>query len=149
MRKSPTLVVACVASLIVAGAAGAQPRGHDDRGRPQPQFQHGPPPGGPGPSQYYYNGRWVGPDEWQRHNAERDRWARDYDRRRHRDDSSAIVAGILGFALGAAIVGSAQQADKARTADQSWDAYCARKYRSYDRHSRTYLGSDGLRHYCQ
>jgi hypothetical protein len=59
------------------------------------------------------------------------------------------MAGILGFALGAAIVGSQQQAQHARTADQKWDDYCAKKHRSYDRHSRTYLGSDGLRHYCQ
>ena len=84
---------------------------------------------------------------------ERERWANTY-QRRHRDrdrndDSSAIIAGIIGFALGAAIVGSQQQAERARTADESFDAYCARKYRSYDRRSRTYMGSDGLRHYCQ
>ena len=91
-------------------------------------------------------------NEWQRHENERQRWARNYERRHRghdKDDSTAIIAGILGFALGAAIVGSAQQAEHARTADQSWDDYCAKKYRSYDRHSRTYLGTDGLRHYCQ
>jgi hypothetical protein len=94
----------------------------------------------------------VDQGEWQRHSSERDRWARDYQRRRGDhggDDSSAIVAGIIGFALGAAIVGSQQQAERARTADESYDAACARKYRTYDRNSRTYMGVDGVRHYCQ
>jgi hypothetical protein len=27
-------------------------------------------------------------------------------------------------------------------------AYCARKYRSYDPASGTFLGNDGMRHYC-
>jgi hypothetical protein len=169
MRKSLTLVVASVASLIVADAAMAQPRPYSDAWgpprAPQQQAPHpgdhgrGPAPHGTGPYQsqplaqnYYYNGRWVGPDEWRRRSDERDRWAQNYQRRRgyrDRDDSSALVAGIIGFALGAAIVGSMQQADHARTADESWDDYCARKYRSYDRRSRTYMGYDGLRHYCQ
>ena len=153
MKTPSTVVATCVISLFAASVAGAQPPPHQDRGPPpgaQGRFQ-GPGPSQGGPSQYYYNGRWVGQDEWQRHNGERDRWAQNYQRRNHKDkdDSTAIIAGILGFALGAAIVGSAQQADHARTADQSWDAYCAKKYRSYDRRSRTYLGSDGLRHYCQ
>lgn len=155
MRNSLTLVVVTVASLLAADLAMAQPRPYgeawqshgrgDERGR------------GPGdrPHQaqtYYYNGRWVGPDEWNRRSSERERWANNY-QRRHRDrdnnDSSAIIAGIIGFALGAAIVGTQQQAERARTADESFDAYCARKYRSYDRRSRTYMGLDGLRHYCQ
>lgn len=153
MRNSSTVAVMCVASLIFADMAVAQPG--PGRGGPPGQYQqHGPQGYGQqaGPQRYYYNGRWVDRNEWQRHNSERDRWVRNYERR-HRDhdrgDSTAIIAGILGFALGAAIVGSAEQADKARTADASWDAYCAKKYRSYDRHSRTYLGADGLRHYCE
>lgn len=151
MRRTLSgLMVGCLVAAMLPGAAFAQPGPLGGRG-PGPQYagRQGPPPQG---GQYYYNGRWVDQNEWQRHGAERDRWARNYERRRgHRDDSNgtALVAGILGFALGAAIVGSQQQAEKARTADQSWDAYCARKYRSYDRRSRTYLGNDGLRHYCQ
>lgn len=160
MRSSLTLVLASVASLIVADVAAAQPGGYPPS--PYQQQRRPPPPprpygayGGPqqaAPQRYYYNGRWVAPDEWNRRSYERDRWARNYERRRHRDhddNSAALVAGIIGFALGAAIVGSANQAEHARTADRSWDDYCARKYRSYDRHSRTYLGGDGLRHYCQ
>lgn len=136
MRKSLPLVLACAASVFTAEVAVAQPR----------PYREGPPP----QAYHYYNGRWIGPDEWRRHSYERDRWVRRYDRRRHRDrDDSALVAGIIGFALGAAIVGSAQEAERARSADASFDDYCARRYRSYDRGSRTYLGSDGLRHYCQ
>lgn len=148
MRKLTRIVAAGLISLITLEAAVAQPGPGDHR--PPPRRDGGYRPGGPQPERYYYNGRWVDQNEWQRHSAERDRWAHNYQQRRKDDrDSSALVAGILGFALGAAIVGSQQQAEKARTADQSWDAYCARKYRSYDRHSRTYLGVDGLRHYCQ
>ncbi|HEX5378566.1 MAG TPA: BA14K family protein [Phenylobacterium sp.] len=163
MRKSLTVVVASVVSLIAADVAVAQPRPYNDAWRQQNQFpprphdgvppghdRHGGPPGQQ-MQNYYYNGRWVGADEWNRRSYERDRWAHNYQRRRHRNDdnSSALIAGIIGFALGAAIVGSQQQAEHARSADQSWDDYCARKYRSYDRRSRTYMGLDGLRHYCQ
>jgi hypothetical protein len=142
MRKPSVLMIGCLVAAMLPAASFAQP---GQRGGPGPQPQGG---------QYYYNGRWVDQNEWQRHGSERDRWARNYQRRRgheekSHDDTGALVAGILGFALGAAIVGSQQQAEKARTADQSWDAYCAKKYRSYDRRSRTYLGNDGLRHYCQ
>lgn len=152
MRTLTTLITAASAGLLLGQSALAQPRPYDQPGHPQYQSQRQQMQGG----QYYYNGRWVNSQEWQRHNSERDRWARNYDRRRghrdHGDDndtSTALVAGIIGFALGAAIVGSQQQAEHARTADSSWDAYCARKYRSYDRHSRTYMGVDGVRHYCQ
>lgn len=156
MRKSIPLIVAAVASIIVADAAVAQPRPYGEAW--SHQGQQGPDRrdnrrDGQGDQRYYYNGRWVGANEWNRRSSERDRWAQTY-QRRHRDrndnnDSQALVAGIIGFALGAAIVGSQQQAEKARTADSSFDAYCARKYRSYDRRSRTYMGNDGLRHYCQ
>lgn len=128
------MIVATVASLLVADAATAQPRNY---GAGQQQAGN-----------HYYNGRWVDDREWGRHGHEQDRWA---NRRRDHDNSgsSALLGGIIGFALGAAIVGSQQQADHARGADQSWDSYCAKKYRSYDRSSRTYMGYDGVRHYCQ
>jgi hypothetical protein len=137
MRKPSVLMIGCLVAAMLPAASFAQP---GPRGGPGPQQQDG---------RYYYNGRWVDQNEWQRHGSERDRWAHNYQQRRGHDNSGALVAGILGFALGAAIVGSQQQAEHARSADQSWDSYCARKYRSYDRHSRTYLGNDGLRHYCQ
>lgn len=151
MRKFRTLIAAAAIGLAIAPSALAQPSPY---GPPRPYpGQHPPPPPGPPPGgQYYYNGRWVDSGEWRRHSSERDRWARNYQHRHHdrdRDNSAAIVAGIIGFALGAAIVGSQQQAEHARTADRSWDDYCARKYRSYDPRSRTYMGADGLRRYCQ
>lgn len=149
MRRSSGVVAACVASMLFASSSLAQPRNDYGPGRAP---AHGPNADRSAPDRYYYNDRWVDAQEWQRHNDERERWARDYERRRGRrdnDNSSAIVAGILGFALGAAIVGSAKQAEHARTADEKWDDYCARKYRSYDRRSRTYMGNDGLRHYCK
>ena len=160
MRKLTMLITASTAGLVLAQSAFAQPRPYDQPGRPHDQPQqsqqwrqgHGPAQGVRPGGQYYYNDRWVDADEWRRHSSERDRWARNYQQRRgHRDqdNSSALVAGIIGFALGAAIVGSQQQAERARTADESYDAYCARKYRSYDRRSRTYMGVDGVRHYCQ
>lgn len=142
MRKSLALAMASVLSLASTSAVLAQPRPYADAwgGRPAPHDA----------GRYYYDGRWVDHDEWRRHEAERDRWARSYNERHRRDDdNSALIAGIIGFALGAAIVGTMDQAEHARTADDSWDAYCARRYRSYDPRSRTYLGYDGLRHYCR
>ena len=104
-------------------------------------------------NRHYYNGQWVDFNEWQRHSSERDRWASQNRQRRgahyESNGSSSLLSGIIGFALGAAIVGSQEQAQHAETADPSWDNQCAAKYRSYDRNSRTYLGYDGARHYCQ
>jgi hypothetical protein len=163
MQKFSRLGAASVVGLMLTSSVLAQPRPYNNPPPSQGQFQQGGRPGrGPGPApqygsrsgggQYYYNGRWVDSGEWERHNAERERWARDYQRRRGRgrdDNSSSLIAGIIGFALGAAIVGSTQQAERARAADAEVQARCARRYRSYDRASGTYLGFDGVRHYCQ
>ena len=127
-----------IAGMIVFALAAqapipaiAQPReraAHDvryDRGRP-------PPPG------------W-GERQW--------RYRQDYVRRHDsRDDhDDAVIAGLLGFALGAAIAGSRQDKDRveSRRDDREWIAACARRYRSFDPASGTYLGRDGLRHYCR
>lgn len=57
------------------------------------------------------------------------------------NDGGAVTAGIIGgLLLGAIIAGSVQQ--------QRSVEYCARRYRSYDPYSRTYLGHDGYRHAC-
>lgn len=68
-----------------------------------------------------------------------------------RDDSSAVASGFLGFVLGAAIAGSANDRNQATTRlnDRTWTASCAQRYRSFDAHSGTYLGNDGYRHYCR
>ncbi len=146
MRASETVILASIVSLLCADVTTAQPRPPRE-GPPPPVEMHQP----PGPPQYYYNGRWIDQSDWQNRGDERARWARNHERRhgrRDHHDSSSLAAGIIGFALGAAIVGSQQDVDKARRADRRWDDICARRYRSYDRFSRTYLGRDGLRHYC-
>ena len=176
MTRSLVLLAATIISIGVGDVAAAQPRqfnpprGHEQgQAPPQPpgQMQRGPDrrdvgPGrddgrrdmgrpGPSASPYYYNNRWVGADEWRSHGPERDRWVQRYNQRRGRrdDDGASLIAGIIGFALGAAIVGSMEDADRARNGDRSYDGACARKYRSYDARSHTYLGFDGFRHYCQ
>lgn len=56
-------------------------------------------------------------------------------------DGAGVAAGILGgLLLGGIIANQAQQ--------QSDVDYCARRYRSYDPYSGTYLGYDGYRHPC-
>jgi hypothetical protein len=59
----------------------------------------------------------------------------------------AIGAGILGFAAGAAIAGAAR--DRAYVSGDDHIAACEEAYRSYDVRTDTYLGYDGLRHYCE
>jgi len=72
-------------------------------------------------------------------------------RYRRNDDGAAIAAGVLGFALGAAIAGSANDRDyyRSRRSDRAWLASCSSRYRSFDPASGTYLGFDGYRHYCR
>lgn len=84
-----------------------------------------------------------------------------YDRYDRRDAGAAAAAGIAGFAAGA-ILGSALSQPQAPAyapapvyaappppAYPDRHAYCASKYRSYDRATGTYMGYDGIRHYCQ
>jgi hypothetical protein len=140
-----TMPVALIMSAgLFAGAAMA----------PAPAAAQPYPYGGPGyygPSYYYYNGRWVDQRRWE---AQRDReWRRNsYNRyRRDRgDNTDALAAGIIGFALGAAILGSQNDASRAYgyRSDRQHIASCRARYRSYDAASNTFLGNDGYRHYC-
>src|SRR3569833_214959 len=59
----------------------------------------------------------------------------------------ALGAGLLGFAAGAAIAGAAQ--DRAYADSDDHVSACQDAYRSYDYRTVTYLGFDGMRHYCQ
>ena len=63
---------------------------------------------------------------------------------------AAIGAGVAGLAAGALIGGAiASQAAPARVGPgQDAVAYCARRFKSYDPASGTYLGNDGNRHAC-
>lgn len=56
------------------------------------------------------------------------------------DTGAAVAAGIFGLILGGMIAAEAQR--------QQAMAYCARRFRSYDPQSMTYLGNDGYRHPC-
>ncbi|MEZ0170922.1 BA14K family protein [Microvirga sp. TS319] len=74
--------------------------------------------------------------------------------RRH-DGGSALAAGAVGLAAGALIGGAiaSSQAQAAPppppgTVDPQMAAYCARKYRSYDPASGTFLATNGMRYVC-
>ncbi|SCY79816.1 BA14K family protein [Microvirga guangxiensis] len=82
---------------------------------------------------------------------------RPYYRHRHYrgyDGGSALAAGAVGLAAGA-LIGSAiaSQAQAAPppppgTVDPQLAAYCARKYRSYDPVTGTFLSTNGMRYVC-
>jgi BA14K-like protein len=63
----------------------------------------------------------------------------------HRGPGAGAVLG--GLAAGA-IIGGAIAAGQANAAAQQNAAYCARRYRSYDPASGTYLNNDGNRYPC-
>jgi hypothetical protein len=73
-----------------------------------------------------------------------------------RDNGSAVAAGVAGLAAGALIAGAIAnqaQAEPAAppppgTVSPSVAAYCARKYRSYDPPSGTFMASNGMRYVC-
>ena len=76
---------------------------------------------------------------------------RGYGYRRGPGVGAAVGAGIGGLAAGAliggAIANSLAQAARG-AADAETVAACARRFRSYDAASGTYLGNDGARHPC-
>jgi hypothetical protein len=77
-----------------------------------------------------------------------------YGRRHYYRGGDAVAAGVVGLAAGALIAGAiANQAQAAPppppgTVDPRLAAYCARKYRSYDPGSGTYLAMSGERIVC-
>lgn len=73
----------------------------------------------------------------------------------HGGGGDAVAAGVVGLAAGALIAGAiASQAQPASpppppgTVSPSVAAYCARKYRSYDPASGTFLATNGMRYVC-
>lgn len=68
----------------------------------------------------------------------------------HDGANAAVVGGILGFILGAAIAGSNSDRDYyyAHRNDRGWRARCRAAHRGFDYRTGTYLGRDGYRHYC-
>lgn len=97
---------------------------------------------------YAYRGR-RHYDEWQY------RYPRDtYPRFRDYDPGPEIAAGILGLATGIILGGGAYpppalRVPRATAYDADAIAWCARRYRSFDPHSFTFLGYDGRRHLCR
>jgi len=73
-----------------------------------------------------------------------------------RNNGAAVAAGVAGLAAGALIAGaiaSQAQAQPAAppppgTVDPQLAAYCARKYRSYDSVTGTFMASNGMRYVC-
>ena len=69
-------------------------------------------------------------------------------------NGGAVAAGVLGLAAGALVAGAiANQAQAAPppppgTVDPQLAAYCARKYRSYDPATGTFLAGNGMRYVC-
>jgi hypothetical protein len=133
MRKFVTALVG-TAVLVSALPATASPY----QSRPLPQIEKTYP--NESYAQYYRRGY------------------RPYYRERYyrRDNGSAVAAGVAGLAAGALIAGaiaSQAQAQPAAppppgTVDPQVAAYCARKYRSYDPATGTFLASNGMRYVC-
>jgi len=150
---SKTLMAAVLSAATIAGgaapAASAAPAGFD------------PAVARPGDAQldrvqYAYRGCYRGESRWSC--RDRMRWERRHNRRlvwrdgRYYDNNgagAAIVGGILGFALGAAIAGSQDDHDyyMRHRYDRSWRRRCS-GLPGFDWRSGTYMGRDGYRHYC-
>ncbi len=132
MRKFVAVV------LGAATLASALPASADTvRSRPLPDVQSAYP--SESYSQYYYR-----------------RGYRPYRGYYHRDNGSAVAAGVAGLAAGALIAGAIASQAQAEpvpppppgTVSPSVAAYCARKYRSYNPASGTFLATNGMRYVC-
>lgn len=150
--------VMLASALISSPAALAQ----QHRDRPPPAYPYwqdrrDPPPGHefrPHRDDERWDDRRSPPPNWDRESWRvRQDWLRrnGHDRDDHDSAAGLILGAILGFALGAAVVDSRDHQEQAegRLNDPGWIAYCARRYRSFDPYTGTYLGYDGLRHYCR
>ena len=90
---------------------------------------------------------------------------RGYDRGYHRhrnNNGAAVAAGVAGLAFGVLAGQAMAQPRYYEPAPRyyapapvysrgggDWYAYCSQRYRSFDPRTGTYLGYDGLRHYCR
>jgi len=133
MRKFITALVgtAMLVSALPASAGPLQDRSVPGIQKAYPNESY---------SQYYRRGYRPGP----------------YYYHRHHGGGSAVAAGVAGLAAGALIAGaiaSQAQAQPAAppppgTVDPQMAAYCARKYRSYDPATGTFLATNGMRYVC-
>jgi hypothetical protein len=94
-----------------------------------------------------------GRERWRCEEARRDRWRERQDERDKKDLKAGLAAGAIGLALGAIIIGAAQEAERKRDADayrrNDRDARCLARYRTYDPRSGTFVGRDGRRYECR
>ena len=106
----------------------------------------------------YRRGCYIG--ETRRDCRERLRWERRYRDRyyyrggryyRRDNDGDEIAAAIIGFALGAAILGSRSDYDYyySRRHDRRYLERCRVRYRSFDPYTGTYVTTTGYRRYCR
>lgn len=106
-----------------------------------------------------------------------ERWNRRHEVSRQSDDADAILAGLLGLAVGAAIVGAIAQPEPKGPVDRNpydayyppaprpadvvyydepslepwsdaWFDYCEARYRTFDPETGTYRGKNGRSHFC-
>jgi len=66
----------------------------------------------------------------------------------HHHHGGGGAGALIGGLAAGAIIGGAIAAGQANAAAQQNAAYCARRYRSYDPASGTYLNNDGNRYPC-
>jgi BA14K-like protein len=136
MRKFVAVVLGA-ATLATAMPANAQ----TVPSRPLPDVQSAYP--SESYTQYYRRGGYYG----------RPYYGRPYYRR---GNGGAVAAGVAGLAAGALIAGAIASQAQAQpvappppgTVSPEVAAYCARKYRSYDPVSGTFLANNGMRYVC-
>lgn len=129
MRTLASLILAGATLAASLGGAQASPQPQaPDLTRVYPNESY---------AQYYYGRRYYGPGYYYR-----------------RNNGAAVAAGVAGLAAGALIAGAiANQAQAApppppATVDPQLAAWCARRYRSYDPVSGTFLARSGERIVC-
>lgn len=89
---------------------------------------------------------WRGCDDWRRNH---NRWGQNEYRdwyRWNRPNVGSVAAGLFGFAVGAAVVGSMNRDNGSRFDDHV--AACEDQYRSYNAETDMFLGYDGRYHRC-
>ncbi|WP_188052222.1 BA14K family protein [Aureimonas fodinaquatilis] len=114
-----------------------------------------------------HQGGWNGGRNWDNrryHNRNyNNRYYRNYNngyyRNRNNDATAAIVGGIVGLGLGAAIANSYNQPRYVQPAPQysyapapwsrEWYQYCSQRYRSFDPQSGTFQPYNGQRRMCR
>jgi hypothetical protein len=91
---------------------------------------------------------WRGCDDWRRNH---NRWSKNDYRNWYRwnqPNLGSVAAGIFGFAVGAAIVGSMNRNADRYSGFDGHVAACEAQYRSYNAETDMFLGYDGQYHRC-